>query len=193
MVVTPKTRRIVLRRQWGMCRVEWCTNKPLEMHHIYFKSQYKKDDRDEAWNLAWLCSKHHKDNVVWVHGSNTELREALVAQADRIKPPYERSLEVIKKERKEEVVLTDHELKMLQRAKQRDKEYRRQRAVAWKNKQDPEIAKVRKERRKRREKKYRFDKEMSFRATHNWFSPSQYNYRKQKDYLRNQRKLWRYL
>ena len=31
-----------------------------ELHHIYYKSQYKRVDRDDSRNLVLLCPKHHR-------------------------------------------------------------------------------------------------------------------------------------
>lgn len=59
-----------------------------EVHHVWRKSQYKKDDRDEEWNLSLLYSECHKK----IHnGDAWELDKRLKAEADIRKPPEERS------------------------------------------------------------------------------------------------------
>lgn len=65
-----------------------------ELHHVYFKSQYKKNDRDESRNLALLCCTCHRGDK-GVHGTNKELDKQLKASADGLKPKEERSQEKV--------------------------------------------------------------------------------------------------
>lgn len=59
-----------------------------EFHHIYWRSVYKKDDRDEARNLSLLYWPHHKN----IHnGDDHDLDKRLKAEADIRKPPEQRS------------------------------------------------------------------------------------------------------
>lgn len=62
-----------------------------ELHHIYFRSQYKYNDRDRSRNLALLCVTHHRDNQYGVHWCNKDLDRRLKAEADERKAPGERS------------------------------------------------------------------------------------------------------
>jgi len=64
-----------------------------EKHHIYFRSQYKKSDRNEPRNSVYLCPKHHRHSLHWVHGQNKKLDKELKADADRLKPKEERNKE----------------------------------------------------------------------------------------------------
>lgn len=70
------------------------------IHHIYWRSQYRNADRDDLWNLAYLCEKCHRS----IHDSaNTELDSFLKSCADSRKPRCERSTQISKsiiKERK---------------------------------------------------------------------------------------------
>ena len=64
--------------------------KQWQLNHSYRKSEYNKDDRDEAWNLSLLCVEHH----VWktgVHNGNKEIDAECKALADQLKPPHLRS------------------------------------------------------------------------------------------------------
>jgi hypothetical protein len=55
---------------------------------VWRKSQYKKDDRDEEWNLSLLYSECHKK----IHnGDAWDLDKRLKAEADTRKPPEQRS------------------------------------------------------------------------------------------------------
>lgn len=63
-----------------------------ELHHVYFKSQYKKRDRDEPRNLVLLCTSCHRgDNGV--HWTNKDLDNQLKLSADELKPQADRSQE----------------------------------------------------------------------------------------------------
>ena len=67
-----------------------------ELHHVYFRSQYKYNDRDNPRNLALLCVMHHRDNNVGVHWCNKDLDVRLKAKADMRKPKSERSTKKVK-------------------------------------------------------------------------------------------------
>lgn len=87
----------VLNRCSNSCEGCNTTSKPLEFHHIYFRSQYRKADRDEAWNLAALCHECHAS--IHDHG-NTQLDQRLKGEADTRKPKSQRSTDPIKKTQK---------------------------------------------------------------------------------------------
>ena len=61
-----------------------------DIHHVYFKSQYKRKDRDDLRNLVLLCIDCH----TWpngIHGMNRELDRKFKAESDILKPPAERT------------------------------------------------------------------------------------------------------
>lgn len=104
MAITKTTREAVWRRAMWMCEAPWChkvlyINLPQwhpeagQLHHIYFRSEYRKSDRDQERNLLLLCNDHHNCDKVWIHGGNTELREYSRGLADRRKPKDQRSAE----------------------------------------------------------------------------------------------------
>jgi hypothetical protein len=101
-MITEETRKAVYERSGGMCENYRCVRMhsytsanvafhdpnraTFEIHHIYFRSQYKGTDRDDAWNLALLCEKCHKFGPNAVHNGNRDLDRYLKAQADQRKP-----------------------------------------------------------------------------------------------------------
>lgn len=67
-MVSDETVREVYFRDGKRCvccdRKEWLSRKP---HHCFFRSEYFKDDRDNAWNLVIVCMEcdmdiHHRGN-----------------------------------------------------------------------------------------------------------------------------------
>jgi len=64
------------------------------MHHVYWKSQYRMDDRDELWNLAYICNTCHYS----IHSQeNLRLDAELKELADERKPKEERSKKKVAK------------------------------------------------------------------------------------------------
>lgn len=61
-----------------------------EIHHIYFRSQYTRKDRDWLWNLSLLCWECHKLLHNW---KLRDLDKKLKDEADISKPVEERSTE----------------------------------------------------------------------------------------------------
>jgi hypothetical protein len=65
-------------------RTDWF----YHIHHVYWKSQYRMDDRDELWNLAYICNQCHYS----IHNqANLKLDAELKALADERKPKELRS------------------------------------------------------------------------------------------------------
>ena len=133
----------VYKRARGLC--ESCRKavsyEDFDRHHIYRKSQYKYDDRNEEWNGACLCHKCH----MTIHNGNIWLDKRLKAEADIRKPEHLRSKVLLKN-------LTPKK-KVSSYEKDKAKEYKKQQIE-------------------------------HFKKTHDWLSPSQYQYRKQKEYYR---------
>lgn len=124
MAITKMTRESVRHRAMWMCEVPWCKKvlyidlpqwhpDAWQLHHIYFRSEYRKSDRDKDRNILLLCNDHHNGDKVWVHGGNTELREYSRSLADSRKPKDQRSTEKC-----EAPASREYERKM--RQKQRD-------------------------------------------------------------------------
>ena len=136
-------RKGVYFRAKGRC--DWClkylTYDEFERHHIYWKSQYRYDDRDEAWNWACLCRECHRS----IHNWNRELDQKLKAQADLRKPKEMRSKTLLKNITR----------------KQRQSEEQKAIVKQYKQKQLEE-----------------------YKRRHWWLTPSQVNYRKQKEYYK---------
>ena len=102
-MITDQIRKIVWERANGRCEDATCLrpvkydSKEWEVHHIYWKSEIKGDDRDEVWNLACLCVAHHREDYIHsVHGCNWFLNTYLKGLADKRKPKEERSKNVAK-------------------------------------------------------------------------------------------------
>ena len=112
-MITTECRKEVYERAGGCCENPNCPNgknaKPIhfylngnwELHHIYFRSQYRGLDRDQAWNLALLCISCHRckigkeiNGVIYtflgVHMGNKSLDKRLKKMADIRKPVDER-------------------------------------------------------------------------------------------------------
>lgn len=98
MSVKQITIREVYDRAKGFCEC-WCWKRFelngeyadgfwWEFHHIYWKSQYKKSDRNESRNLSFLYWQHH---LAIHNGQAHELDERLKREADERKPIDERS------------------------------------------------------------------------------------------------------
>lgn len=73
------------------CENPDCKENGTEIHHIYFKSQYRMDDRNELWNLSLLCLRHHRGDKGIHNKGNPKLDRYLKNLADVWKPPAERS------------------------------------------------------------------------------------------------------
>lgn len=104
MAITKSTREAVRARAWWRCECPWCDKilyidlpqwhpEAGQLHHIYYRSEYRKSDRDQPWNLMLLCDDHHNGDKTWIHGGNVELREYSRELADRRKPKDQRSTE----------------------------------------------------------------------------------------------------
>lgn len=103
MAITQTTvKQVWIRSRWR-CEC-WClkqfdayTDYPdwygPELHHIYWRSEYRWKDRDEARNLALLYWPHHKT----IHNGNFTLDKELKAIADIRKPKEQRSTEYVKR------------------------------------------------------------------------------------------------
>ena len=86
----------VFERSDGRCENPSCQhigNYKYEHHHIYWRSQYNKSDRDEAWNLAYICQRCHTS--IHVTG-NRELDQYLKQCADNRKEREKRSNKISK-------------------------------------------------------------------------------------------------
>lgn len=101
------TRQEVWQREGGRCENPACMkfhaygSSDYELHHRYFRSQYRGIDRDEAWNLSLLCGEScHKNGSGAVHGGNSILDKYLKAKADKAKPKEERATEKVPKDKR---------------------------------------------------------------------------------------------
>ena len=56
-VIPERTRRIVVHRDLGQCRVPGCGRSRVEIHHIEHRAQRGVT---ETWNLLSLCGRHHR-------------------------------------------------------------------------------------------------------------------------------------
>lgn len=120
-----------------------------EIHHIYWKSQYRKSDRNELRNLSLLNAECHKN----IHnGKSRELDKKLKSEADKRKPPELRSKTKLKTKPIFWCNLNKYDKKIAQNIR-----------LAWVE---------------------------YFKKWHDWLTPSQYNYRKQKYFIDKMRK-WR--
>lgn len=142
-MITDATRQSVFERANGRCENPKClkniyyNSQSWDCHHIYWKSQYNKEDRDEAWNLSCACAEpcHYS-----IHSQgNTTLDKYLKALADKRKPKEERSKKITK-----DII--------------------RQRVFR---------------------KKIYSDKIQKFKDSHGGLSPTQIEYRKKKEFLKN--------
>lgn len=58
--ITNGTVMSVLRRSRGRCENPKCRKvRECQLHHVFFRSQYLKDDKHFAWNLANICHECH--------------------------------------------------------------------------------------------------------------------------------------
>jgi len=96
MGVTLQTRQKTYDLAGGKCENPTClkshdfNSTAWEWHHIFFKSQYRKEDRNESWNGAMLCGDGcHRGGGKSVHGGNTVLDLYLKAKAKKNKPKKE--------------------------------------------------------------------------------------------------------
>ena len=110
-------------KSWWRCR--YCWQKFVvwmsyslwfwpEIHHRYFRSQYRWKDRDDIWNLELLCGPCHKLLHNW---KLKEFDRKLKQEADETKPKEIRSKEKIK------IPKNSLQEKYKERQKQIQKEY----------------------------------------------------------------------
>lgn len=61
-MISNETVKEVRERSMGRCENFEC-RRPLQMgydnHHIFWRSRYRKSDRDDSWNIAALCKQCH--------------------------------------------------------------------------------------------------------------------------------------
>lgn len=97
-MITNEIRKFVFERANGRCENSVCSkllkfeSKEWNCHHVYWRSQYKGIDRDEAWCLSCLCVDcHTAKSGQAVHNGNIALDQYLKAWADRRKPEKKRA------------------------------------------------------------------------------------------------------
>jgi len=177
MAISKKTTEEVWKRCGWCCEeckipfIKWVIAphpQAMERHHIYSLWQYKKDDRDEARNIAMLCPKHHKYNKTWVHWWNRKLHYRLRQEADLRKPRHERST----------VSVQQQEKKVLPKPAFVKKRTQPKVVVNWK------LTPAQKQFKKEINQSY-IDK---FKLEHNWYTPTQRSYRQNKKYLAEKKK-----
>ena len=118
-MITAEIVEQIQKEQNGMCacRGLFCTGRIKEIHHVYFKSEYNKEDRDERWNLAGLSIECHKEGDLSIHTrrpntkKNIILDKMLKSEADDRKPKEQRG--------------TAKHPDLLRVARQRKKQYRK--------------------------------------------------------------------
>ncbi len=90
-MITNETIEEVHRRSNGRCENPECRSDVFgryEHHHIYWRSQYRGRDRDDSFNIAFLCSHCHYS----IHSQgNIRLDRYLKALADSQRPKSERA------------------------------------------------------------------------------------------------------
>lgn len=95
-MITSAVRKEVELRSRGHCENPECFIALMgnfETHHIYWRSQYRKSDRDDVWNLANLCVACHYS----IHSqANIKLDTYLKRSADIRKPTNQRSSTISK-------------------------------------------------------------------------------------------------
>lgn len=96
-MITNETIKVVKKRSGGRCENPLCTKSSsfsiFENHHIYWRSQYRKCDRDEAWNLAYL----HRECHYAIHSNGDRALDTFLKRsADIRKPKNSRSTEITK-------------------------------------------------------------------------------------------------
>lgn len=89
-MISHETIEEIAERSGGVCEVGTCRT-PLgkhdgEHHHVYWRSQYKRSDRDEAWNLSYIC---HRCHYAIHSGGDVGLDRELKAIADQRRPDQE--------------------------------------------------------------------------------------------------------
>jgi len=97
-MVTAEIVEQIQKEQNGMCACKgiFCEERIKEIHHIYFKSEYNKEDRDERWNLCGLSISCHKEGKKSIHArrpgttKNIILDKILKGEADKRKPKDQR-------------------------------------------------------------------------------------------------------
>jgi hypothetical protein len=55
--IPERTRRLVLHRDHGRCRVPGCTGRRVEIHHV---DHWSRHGPTETWNLLCVCARHHR-------------------------------------------------------------------------------------------------------------------------------------
>lgn len=82
-MITNETIQEVATRSMGRCENFECRvslQMGYENHHIFWRSQYRRSDRDDSWNIAALCRDCHRS----IHYSgNVTLDKNLKLIADR--------------------------------------------------------------------------------------------------------------
>ena len=79
-VVPDRTRRLVVHRDHGQCRVPGCARTRVEIHHV---QHWDQGGPTETWNLLSLCPRHHRlhhQGVLAIQG-NADQPETLVFTA----------------------------------------------------------------------------------------------------------------
>jgi hypothetical protein len=72
--------------------LQYPTTTTFEIHHCYWRSQYRGIDRDDPWNLGLLCTEDcHKTGRNAVHNGNTKLDKHMKTLADSRKSRAERA------------------------------------------------------------------------------------------------------
>lgn len=87
-MITEETRQEAYIRSYGRCENPLCAKHLMgnfHAHHIYWRSRYKGQDRDDLWNVATLCYPCHSS----IHDqANIILDNYLIAIADNRKQPH---------------------------------------------------------------------------------------------------------
>jgi len=169
-------RRFVFDRKYEL----W---KWYQLHHIYWKSEYRWDDRDLAWNLALLADQCH---IPKIHERrDIKLDERLKQEADDRLPQDQRS--DTKTTRKKVVYWVGMQKYDKQKAKQ-DRKNQEERfkknhdgltPSKWNYRQNKKLQKKNPIKQK---SKYKEQVEY-FKKTHNWLTPNKYQYQQSKLYL----------
>ena len=66
-------------------------------HHCFFRSEYRKEDRDEDWNLLWLCKRCH--GKIHHYGAKKMDRYCKLIALAKYKGKYREELKKIIKEK----------------------------------------------------------------------------------------------
>lgn len=96
-MISNETVKHIKERSRGICENPLCATSRdskhviFECHHIYWRSQYRKQDRDDLWNLAYICKQCHFE----IHnGTDRRIDSYFKRCADKRKPTNERSSEI---------------------------------------------------------------------------------------------------